>query len=335
MNLAIVPPYAPMEAKLSRSLPRGSNLLFEPKWDGFRCVAFRDGDEIYLQSKSLRPLARYFPEVVAMLQSLPARRFVLDGELVIPVGERLDFDRLLQRIHPAASRVRLLSKEFPARYIVFDMLVSSSGQSLVDRPLEERRNSLETFFSKLKVGERITLSPSTCDRSVAEGWLRQEDSRIDGVIAKRLDRSYLSGDRDGMTKIKRLQTADCVIGGYRLSEDGRQVASLLLGLYDAAGALHYVGFTSSFKADDRVHLEKRLRALRGPAAFTGRSPGGPSRWSRGRSTEWEPVEPQIVVEVGFDHVSGGRFRHGTKVLRFRPDKAPRQCTTDQLKDAGP
>lgn len=330
MNLAIRPPHAPMEAKLSRSLPRGAQWLFEPKWDGFRCLAFRDGDEIYLQSKSARPLGRYFPEVVAMLQGLPGKRFVLDGELVIPIEDKLDFNQLLQRIHPAASRVQRLAKEFPARYILFDMLLAADGTSLVDQPLERRRDKLERWFRTLPKMDMLALSPATTDRAVAAGWLEETNVSIDGVVAKRLDCRYLSGERDAMTKVKRLHTADCVIGGYRIGEDGRHIGSLLLGLYDDDGTLHYVGFTSSLNAEDRAHLEPKLRALKGASAFTGRAPGGPSRWSRGRSTEWIPIRPQIVVEVAYDHITGGRFRHGTKALRFRPDKAPRQCTMDQL-----
>jgi len=330
VNLAIVPPYAPMEAKLSRSLPRGANVLFEPKWDGFRCLAFRDGNEIYLQSKSMKPLARYFPEVVAMLDALRAQRFVLDGELVIPFEDKLDFDQLLQRIHPAESRVRKLAEEFPARYVVFDLLVTPNGESIADRPLEERRKELERFFKTLPANDALVMSPATTDRAVASGWLAEENVAIDGVIAKRLDCSYRSGERDGMTKVKRLHTADCVIGGYRLSEDGRGIGSLLLGLYDRGGKLHYVGFTSSLSREDRAHIEPKLRALKAPSAFTGRSPGGPSRWSRGRSTDWIALQPLLVIEVAFDHVTGGRFRHGTKALRFRPDKVARQCTTDQL-----
>lgn len=330
MNLAIVPPYEPMEAKLSRSLPHGANVLFEPKWDGFRCLAFRGGDEVYLQSKSMKPLARYFPEVVATLKALRPQRFVLDGELVIPVADKLDFDQLLERIHPAESRVRKLAKEFPARYIVFDMLVTAKGASIAEKPLEERRAELERFFETLPKDDALVLSPATTDRAVASGWLAEENIAIDGVIAKRLDCNYRSGERDGMTKVKRLHTADCVVGGYRVSEDGRGIGSLLLGLYDRDGTLHYVGFTSSLTREERAQLEPKLHALRGESAFTGRSPGGPSRWSRGRSTDWIALKPELVVEVAFDHVTGGRFRHGAKALRFRPDKAPRQCTTDQL-----
>ena len=330
MNLAVVPPYPPMEAKLSRSLPRGSNLIFEPKWDGFRCIAFRDDDETYLQSKSLRPLARYFPEVVAMLQALAPRRIVLDGELVVPVEDKLDFDQLLQRIHPAESRVKRLASEFPARYIVFDLLVAPSGESLVALPLEDRRRQLEAFFKTLEPADGIALSPATKERTIAAAWLEETNAAIDGVVAKRLDCCYLSGERDAMTKVKRVHTADCVIGGYRHAEAGQGIGSLLLGLYDADGTLHYVGFTSSLNAEDRAHLEPRLAALRAPSSFTGRSPGGPSRWSRGRSTDWIAVKPEIVIEVAYDHVTGARFRHGTKALRFRPDKAPHQCTMDQL-----
>ena len=313
-----------MEAQLTRTLPRDSGFLFEPKWDGFRCLCFRDGDEIYLQSKSSKPLARYFPEVVAMLKALPMRKFVLDGELVIPVDDKLDFDQLLQRIHPAESRVRKLAAEFPAKLIVFDLLVDPKGARIADLPLEERRTHLERL-------EGLHLSEATRERTKAANWLSESNEAIDGVIAKRLDRAYRSGERDGMLKVKRLHTADCVIGGYRTSDDGTRIASLLLGLYDANGTLHYVGFTSSLGAEDRAHLERELRKRKGDSAFTGRSPGGPSRWNQGKPSEWTPVKPEIVIEVGFDHVTGGRFRHGTRAMRFRPDKAPRQCTTDQLK----
>ena len=324
MNLPITPPFPPMEAQLTRALPRGENFLFEPKWDGFRCLCFRDGDDVYLQSKSSRPLARYFPEVVAMLRALPMRKLAIDGELVISVDDKLDFDQLLQRIHPAESRVRKLAAEFPARLIVFDLLVDPDGERVADLPLEERRARLERL-------DGLYLSEATRDRSTAATWLSASSQDIDGVIAKRLDCSYRSGERDGMFKVKRVHTADCVIGGYRTSDDGTRIASLLLGLYDAAGILHYVGFTSSLNAEDRAHLERELKKRKGASAFTGRSPGGPSRWSHGKSMEWVPVKPEIVIEVGFDHVTGGRFRHGTRALRFRPDKAPRQCTTDQLR----
>lgn len=313
-----------MEAQLTRALPRGESFLFEPKWDGFRCLCFRDGDDVYLQSKSSRPLARYFPEVVAMLKALPMRRFVIDGELVVPVDDKLDFDQLLQRIHPAESRVRKLASEFPARLIVFDLLVDPKGVRVADLPLEERRARLERL-------EHLHLSEATRERSKAANWLSESNDAIDGVIAKRLDCAYRSGERDGMFKVKRLHTADCVIGGYRTSDGGTRIASLLLGLYDAEGILHYVGFTSSLGAEERAHLERELKKLQGASAFTGRSPGGPSRWSQGKSTEWTAVKPEIVIEVSFDHVTGGRFRHGTRALRFRPDKAPRQCTTDQLR----
>lgn len=324
MNLPINPPFPPMEAQLTRALPHGTNLLFEPKWDGFRCLCFRDGDEIYLQSKSSRPLARYFPEIVAAISALPMRKLAIDGELVIPVEDKLDFDQLLQRIHPAESRVRRLAAEFPARLIVFDLLVDPEGKRIADLPLAERRERLERLGG-------LHLSEATLDRSQAANWLSESNQSIDGVIAKRLDSAYRSGERDGMFKVKRLHTADCIIGGYRTGSDGKRIASLLLGLYDAAGVLHYVGFTSSLNSEDREHLERALKRLKSDSAFTGRSPGGPSRWSQGKSTEWISVKPEIVLEVGYDHVTGGRFRHGTRALRFRPDKAPRQCTMDQLR----
>lgn len=319
-----------MEAQTAKALPDGDGYLFEPKWDGFRALCFRDGPEVAIQSKSGQPLARYFPEVAAALVSLPARRFVLDGEIVVPVRDRLDFDQLLQRIHPAASRVAALSKAYPATYIVFDLLVDEQRKPVYALALEERRPMLESFArTNFAAHPRFKLSPATTDRRVVAKWYASVGGALDGVIAKRTDIPYSSGDRRGMLKIKRLRTADCVIGGYRIAESGAAVGSVLLGLYDA-GALDYVGFTSGFSAPEKASLFKRLRAMKTDVSFTGRSPGGPSRWNRGKDTAWVPVEPAIVLEVEFDHVSGGRFRHGTRPLRFRPDKAPAQCTMEQL-----
>lgn len=336
MNLPLEPPVAPMEARTVAALPAGDDLLFEPKWDGFRCVAFRDGDEVYLQSKAGQPLARYFPEVEAALAALSAQRFVVDGELVVPVADALDFDQLLQRIHPAASRVKMLAREYPATLLLFDLLVDTDGTDATALPLVERRARLERFAAAhLARNPRVTLSPATRSRADAQEWLAGAGGATDGVVAKRVDAAYLAGERSAMFKVKRMRTADCVIGGYRPGADGRSLGSLLLGLYDEAGDLHYVGFTSGLAAEEKAHLAARLEALRTSASFTGRAPGGPSRWSRGKDTRWIPVRPSIVLEVEFDHVTGERFRHGTRPLRFRPDKAPQQCTMDQLRVPAP
>jgi ATP-dependent DNA ligase len=320
-----------MEALLAKTLPAGSGYQFEPKWDGFRALCFRDGDEIVLQSKSGQPLARYFPEVVRAVRSLGARRFVLDGEIVVAVEDRLDFDQLLQRIHPAASRVATLSQRYPATYIVFDLLVDERGAPVYRSALRDRRESLESF-AQTYFGDpqQIRLSPATTDRRVVDRWFAAVGDALDGVVAKRLDAPYSSGDRRGMIKIKKIRTADCVIGGYRPAKDGGSIGSLLLGLYDKSGALDYVGFTSGFSAAEKRKLFKQLQATKTEVSFTGRAPGGPSRWNRNKETAWVAVEPKLVLEVEFDHVTGDRFRHGTRPLRFRPDKAPRQCTLDQI-----
>ncbi|HYD23166.1 MAG TPA: ATP-dependent DNA ligase [Croceibacterium sp.] len=315
----------PMEAKLSEEIPSGDGWQFEPKWDGFRCLAFRDGDAVELRSKSGKPLGRYFPEIVAALAALRERRFVLDGELVLPRGKILSFADLQLRLHPAASRIAKLARETPAQLMLFDCL-QAGERGLADEPLSARRAALERFMAEA-AGPRLLLSPCTTEREVAERWFAHTGGALDGIVAKRLDAPYQPGER-AMIKVKQQRTADCVVGGYRLS--GETVGSLLLGLYDAAGKLDYVGFTSSFSAAARAELLARLRPLRGDSAFTGSSPGGPSRWSRGRSSEWIALKPELVAEVSYDQVTGQRFRHGTTFLRWRPDKAPRQCTLDQL-----
>ena len=325
------PPYPPMEARLVEKLPQGPEWAYEPKWDGFRCLAFREGKSVELQSKSGQSLTRYFPEVADTLRSVPARRFVLDGEIVVPVNGRLSFDDLLQRIHPAASRVQKLAREHPAQLVVFDLLMDGSGRILAALPLRERRRRLEAFAAHELVGiEGLRLSPATTDIATARKWLAMTGGTFDGVMAKRVDLEYRSGDRTGMEKIKRQRTADCVVGGFRYAASAPVVGSLLLGLYDAKGLLHHVGFTSGFSAAERQKLLTRLRSLVKPPGFTGRAPGGPSRWSTKRSTEWEPLQPRLVAEVRYDHFTGGRFRHGTRFLRWRPDKKPRQCTMDQV-----
>ena len=331
MTLPIEPPYPPMSALLVGEIPSGPEWQYEPKWDGFRCLAFRDGTRIELQSKSGQPLARYFPEVVASVDALDAKRFVLDGELVVPVEGELSFDDLLQRIHPAESRVRKLAKETPALYVVFDLLVDEQGRSLVDRPLAERRANLEAFAKRFfPKGGDLRLSPIAPDAGAAKRWLASVGGALDGVVAKRRDMTYRSGERTGMQKIKRLRSADCVVGGFRYASAGKIVGSLLLGLYDAEGNLDHVGFCSSLSAAARRELTPRLEKLVRPPGFTGRAPGGPSRWSTERSGDWEPLDPTLVVEVRYDHFSQGRFRHGTKFLRWRPDKAPAECTIDQV-----
>jgi ATP-dependent DNA ligase len=375
LNLPIQPPYPPAEAKSVSSLPHESGWLYEPKWDGFRCLAFRQGHEVILQSKAGQPLGRYFPEIVAALLALPARKFVLDGEIVIRSGAGLDFDALLQRIHPAASRIQRLSQETPSTYMVFDLLVDGQRRSLAAKPLSARRMALQEFAaanigdkpdsrSSKKAatetlkgpGERILLSPASSDFATAEKWMREgATSGWDGVVAKRLDCEYMSGERTGMVKIKRIRTADCVVGGFRWARgknsEGKasqsksatskaadkkrpteEVGSLLLGLYNKNGELDHIGFSASFTREERKKLKPILKPLMGGEGFSGKAPGGPSRWTRdARDTEWFPLKPKLVGEFQYDHFSGGRFRHGTKFLRWRPEKKPEQCTMEQIR----
>jgi len=335
-NLPVRPPVPPMEAKLVEALPEGStsdggDWRFEPKWDGFRVLAFRDGDEVELQSKAEKPLGRYFPELVELVRGLSADRFVLDGEMIIPADGTISFDALQMRLHPAESRIRRLARETPARIVLFDCL-AMEGEALIEAPLTRRREALEAFHAR--AGGDLILSPYTDDRAEAQGWLRGAGAALDGVIAKRADAPYQPGER-AMLKVKCLRTADCVVGGFRYASGKREVGSLLLGLYDDAGRLNHVGFTSAIPAAERSALTKKLEALVDPPGFTGAAPGGPSRWSTERSTEWQPLRPELVVEVRFDHVTGHRFRHGTGFLRWRPDKAPEQCRMEQLAPAAP
>ena len=319
---------APMEALLAEKLPDGPGWQYEPKWDGFRCIAVRRGKTVELWSKSGKPLGRYFPEVEAMFASLKASSFAIDGELLIERGGELSFDALQMRLHPAESRVRKLAAETPAMFMAFDLLAIGRS-NLAGKPLSERRERLEQMMAA-EQSPALRLSPATLDRSEALDWLKRTGGALDGVIAKRLDQSYKLGER-AMAKVKQRRTADCVVGGFRYGKNGGTVGSLLLGLYDGKGLLNHVGFTSSIAAKDREAWTNELETLIGPPGFTGDAPGGPSRWSTERSTRWEPLKPSIVVEVLYDQVTGDRFRHGTKLLRRRPDKAPAQCTMEQLR----
>jgi ATP-dependent DNA ligase len=318
---------APMEALLAAELPEGDGWQYEPKWDGFRCLAERQGDEITLTSKSGKPLARYFPEVVEMLRGTREKQYVLDGELIIPMGDALSFDALQLRLHPAESRIRKLSGETPAELMAFDLL-EVGGKSLSADPLRARRKALESFIARNPV-PGLRLSPATTSRDTALGWLHRSGGALDGVIAKRLDLEYRSGER-AMIKVKQQRTADCVVGGFRYAEKRKEVGSLLLGLYDDRGLLDHVGFTSAIPAKERPALTRDLEALIEPPGFTGSAPGGPSRWNSERSIAWKPLKPVLVVEVRYDQVTGRRFRHGTGLLRWRPDKNPKQCTFQQL-----
>jgi ATP-dependent DNA ligase len=317
-----------MEATSVSELPVEAGWQYEPKWDGFRCLSFRDGKDVFLQSKSGQPFARYFPEVVETLRRMKSRRFVLDGELVVPVDGQLSFDSLLQRIHPAASRVARLARETPAVYLVFDLLEHGRQQTW-KRPLSERRSLLESF-AKSFPAEGVQLSPATTDLSAAKHWWKQVGQSLDGIVCKRLDSPYQFGSRDEMVKVKRKRTADCVVGGFRYAAKEKIVGSLLLGLFDDDGKLHHVGYVSAISHEERAALTPKVEKLAGEPGFTGRAPGGPSRWSTRRSSEWVPLKSRLVVEVEYDHFTGGRFRHGTKLVRWRPDKKPQQCTMSQV-----
>jgi ATP-dependent DNA ligase len=321
---------APMEAKLVEEVPGDDGWQFEPKWDGFRCLLFKSGSDVDLRAKSGKPLSRYFPDVVERVKAMPQNRFVLDGELVIVDNGSFSFEALQLRLHPAASRVAKLAAAQPAQVLLFDCL-HDGRKSLIGKPLVERRTALEKRYRKTPC---IQISPYTREVKVARSWLKRAGSAMDGVIAKRLDGAYIEGER-AMLKVKRLRTADCVVGGFRYLQGTRQVGSLLLGLYDDDGVLHHVGFTSTISNAERGALTKQLEKLEAAASFTGRTPGAPSRWSGERSAQWTPLKPKLVVEVRYDHVSDDRFRHGTKLLRWRPDKAPRQCTFEQLDPPAP
>ncbi len=317
----------PMEARTAEDLPKGA-WQFEPKWDGFRCLAFKRNKRVELRAKSGKSLTPYFPEMVDGLAKLPGS-WVLDGELVIPTGRALSFDALQMRLHPAESRRKKLSAETPATLILFDLLAEGS-RDFTTRPLWERRDALDELFARFGAQSRLRLSPLTRRRATALSWLRRAgQGSFDGVVAKPLNEPYLCGERI-MVKVKNLQTADCVVGGFRYARGSSYVGSLLLGLFNREGKLDHVGFTSGFADQNRAALTKKLLALKGGPGFSGNAPGGPSRWSTERSAEWVPLKNKLVAEVRYDHVTGGRFRHGTKFLRWRPDKAVQSCTFDQI-----
>ncbi|MCP3407531.1 ATP-dependent DNA ligase [Bradyrhizobium sp. CCGB01] len=324
-----------MEAEFAAQLPRGAQWQYEPKWDGFRCLLVRDGSRTSMQSKSGRDLVRYFTEIASAATTLSPKALTLDGELIVERDGGYSFDALLQRIHPAASRIKRLAAETPAIFIVFDLL-RSGKRDLFELPLMKRRATFERLARQaFVVGGVFRLSPASRNVADAEAWLSSVNEDHNGVVAKRLDLPYRGGTRDGMQKIKLLRSADCFVGGFRYAEkkqgNRKVIGSLLLGLYDKDGLLHHVGFTSGIRASDRLALIDRLEKIVISQSFTGNTPGGPSRWSTKRSAEWTAVRPTYVVEVTFDHVPGGRFRHGTKLVRWRPDKKPLQCRMDQLR----
>jgi ATP-dependent DNA ligase len=320
----------PMEALLVSRLPKGEEWRYEPKWDGFRCLAYKRGRTITLRSKSGKPLERYFPDIVRVFEKLAATNVVLDGELLVKGESGYSFSDLQMRLHPARTRVNMLAQKQPATFVLFDILETEKGVNLMALPLSKRRRFVEQFWKQYCTKEKaIKLSPQTDSMAEAMKWLQSPGWYIDGIVAKKGTDVYVPGERV-MQKYKRIRTADCVVGGFRYGTDSNEVGSLLLGLYDNAGRLNHVGFTSSIAKSDKPSLTKKLEKLIHEPGFTGNAPGGPSRWSTERSAEWKPLLPQIVVEVSFDHVTDHRFRHGTKLVRFRPDKSPRQCTMEQL-----
>jgi ATP-dependent DNA ligase len=324
----------PMLAALQPELPAGDGWEYEPKWDGFRTIAHRAGDEVHLVSRGARPMARYFPEVLPAFRELGDDPVVLDGELVIVGPDGLSFDALQLRLHPAESRVRMLSQSSPAIYVAFDVLMAG-GEDLRGQPLGVRRERLERLLAGAAPGLRLT--PYTRDVVLARRWFDEfEGAGLDGVIAKQWSQPYLPGKR-AWVKVKHQRTADCVVIGFRWSAERSSLGSLLLGLYDDQGTMHYVGHTSSFDAATRRQLLTRLEPLRIVGATlaspSGRMPGGPSRWSRGRETEWESIRPELVCEVAYEKLQSGRFRHATRFLRWRPDKPPGQCGFDQIASA--
>jgi ATP-dependent DNA ligase len=339
LTIPVRPPLSPMEARAVETLPAGSGWQFEPKWDGFRCLAFREARTVVLQSKAGEPLTRYFPEVVMAVANLPEQRFVLDGELVIVRGDgRLSFDDLQERLHPSARKVAQLSARSPATFVVFDLL-AEGDDALLDEPLAERRKRLEKFFQRVAAaggGDGVRLSPVTAKKSEALGWLKSlGPAGVDGVVAKKTAAGYGGGQRDAMVKLKPERTADCVVGGLRRAADGKEIAALLLGLYDDDGRLHYVGAAGGFPDKVRKGLDKAVAPLAGASAFTGTTPTTESRLGHGKSRDWEPLEPRLVCEVRYDRFDEDRFRHVTTFVRWRPDKPPERCTFDQVRPEAP
>jgi ATP-dependent DNA ligase len=351
VHLPFDPPLEPMLAKASDKLPTDDGWLFEPKWDGFRAIVFRDGEEVYTQSRDLKPLDRYFPELADPLLAALPDRCILDGEVVIERDGELQFESLLLRIHPAASRVKMLAAESPASFVAWDLLAIGE-EDLREVPQSERRAQLEAALAGVEAP--VHLTPATTDRALAEDWFhRFEGAGLDGVIAKRLADKYQPGKR-AMLKIKHQRTADCVVAGFRWHKNGpgTHVGSLLLGLYDDAGTLHHVGVTSSFTWDRRAAVLEELEPYRenaldghpwgewaewaAAAEEAGqRLPGATSRWNRGKDLSWEPLRAELVCEVAYDHLQGDRFRHGTTFKRWRPDKQPSDCRYDQLEETAP
>ena len=337
MTLPVQPPVAPMLAKLTRDLPRAEGMFYEPKWDGFRCIVFRDGDDVELGSRNEKPLTRYFPELVDSLKCELPDQCVLDGEIVIAGPNGLDFDALSQRIHPAESRIKLLAETTPASFVAFDIL-ALGDRDLCDTPYAERRKVLEKTLKKAKAPVHVT--PATDDPEVATDWFDQfEGAGLDGVVAKPGDLKYLQ-DKRAMMKVKHERTADCVVAGFRWHKDGGVVGSLQLGLYDEHGVLHHVGVASGFTKARRGELVDELEPYRANASEhhpwlewateTSRRPGGVSRWNAGKDLAWEPLRPELVCEVSYDHLQDDRFRHGTHFQRWRPDREPTSCTYAQL-----
>lgn len=348
MDLPVMPPVRPMLAKTAPAVPREPGLAFEPKWDGFRCVVFRDGDEVELGSRNDRPLTRYFPEVAELLAEALPPRCVVDGEIVVVTDDGLDFDTLQNRLHPAASRVAKLARETPASFVAFDLL-ALGDEDLTEQPFAERRHRLEGILDTTLA--RVHLTPITRDPDVAEDWFtRFEGAGFDGVMVKRDDEPYQQ-DKRVMLKVKHERTADCAVAGFRWHKDGQGVGSLLLGLYDADGRLHHVGVASSFTAARRRELVDELAPLRAnalaehpwkewadaaaQAAADGKMPGGVSRWTGGKDLSWEALRVELVAEVRYEHVQSGRLRHGGRLVRFRTDRTPESCTYAQLDEVAP
>lgn len=328
-DLPVRPPVEPMLSKLQDALPKGDGWLYEPKWDGFRAIVFRDGKRMHIGSRGGRGLDRYFPDLLEIFQRVLPVRCVVDGEIVINGPRGLDFEALLQRIHPAPSRVRKLAVETPASFVAFDLL-AVGDDDLRALPFVTRRARLAELLAKMP-DDRLALTPQSDSREQAEQWLASfGHSGFDGVVAKHSSLVYTPGERV-MVKVKRIRTADCVVGGYRLDKKGTGIGSLLLGLYDEDGVLQHIGHTSAFKAKERRDILAMLKPLEGGTSFgEGRTPGGPSRWAQGKDTSWVPVKPELVCEVGFDHVDAGAIRHGARFFRWRPDKPPRDCHFSQL-----